>query len=108
MIRLILQVFCAIFSGIIEATAISNEILPFGSPFLALFCLVPLYLAVARAKSYRESFWLFFIQTSVAIINLSEGSNFLSTLRFIWQRVCRLDIVSGRTKIAYKINFKLF
>ena len=65
MIRLILQVFCAIFSGIIEATAISNEILPFGSPFLALFCLVPLYLAVARAKSYRESFWLFFIQTSV-------------------------------------------
>ena len=42
------------------------------------------------------------------IINLSEWSDFLSTLRFIWQRIRRLDVVSGRTKIAYKINFKLF
>ena len=56
MIRIILQVFYAIFSGIMEATAISNELYSFGSPFLALFCLVPLYLAVFRAKSYAESF----------------------------------------------------
>ena len=42
------------------------------------------------------------------IINLSEWSDFLSTLRFIWQRIRRLDVVSGRTKIAYKIDFKLF
>src|SRR5574344_1301951 len=62
MIRLILQVFCAIFSGFMEATAISNEVLPAGSPFLALFCLVPLYTAIFHAKNYRESFWLFFLQ----------------------------------------------
>ena len=42
------------------------------------------------------------------IINFSERSDFLSAFRFIRQRVCRLDIASGRTKIAYKINFKLF
>src|SRR5574344_887094 len=77
MIRLILQVFCAIFSGIMEATAISNEILPFGSPFLALFCLVPMYIAIHRAKSYRESFWLFFIQTfTVHLISSYWLANF--------------------------------
>ncbi|MBQ2208148.1 MAG: apolipoprotein N-acyltransferase [Treponema sp.] len=56
MICIILQVFYAIFSGIMEAAAISNELCSFGSPFLALFCLVPLYIALFRAKSYLESF----------------------------------------------------
>ena len=42
------------------------------------------------------------------IINFSERSDFLSAFRFIRQRICRLDVVSGRTKIAYKIDFKLF
>ena len=42
------------------------------------------------------------------IINFSKRSNFLSAFRFIRQRICRLDVVSGRTKIAYKIDFKLF
>src|SRR5574344_741362 len=65
MIRLILQVFCAIFSGFMEASAISNEIMPTGSPFLALFCLVPFYLALQRSKSYRESFWLMFLQAFI-------------------------------------------
>ena len=41
------------------------------------------------------------------IINLSERSDFLRTLCFIRQRVCRLNIVSGRSKITYKIDFKL-
>lgn len=58
----LLQVFYAAFSGIIEAFAISNELMPLGSPFLALFCLAPLYRAIYRSKSYRESFFLFFIQ----------------------------------------------
>jgi apolipoprotein N-acyltransferase len=65
MIRLILQVFCALFSGFMEAMAISNEIMPAGSPLLALFCLVPLYIALYRAKSCSESFWLMFLQTLV-------------------------------------------
>ncbi len=58
---LFLQVFCAIFSGAIQSLAISNELLPFGSSFLALICLSPLYLAAYDAKSYKQSFWLFFI-----------------------------------------------
>ncbi len=60
--RLILQVFCAIFSGIAEGFAISNEILPFGAPFLALICLLPLYVAVFNSKSYKESFFIFGLQ----------------------------------------------
>lgn len=58
-----LQVFYAIFSGLIQGLAISNEILHFGSPFLGLFCLIPLYIAVYRAKSYREAFRIFALQT---------------------------------------------
>lgn len=58
-----LQVFCAIFSGLLQGFAISNEILPFGSPLLGLFCLVPLYVALYRAKSYRGAFSIFALQT---------------------------------------------
>ena len=61
--QLFLQVFCAIFSGATESISISNEILPFGSPLTALFCLSPLYIAVYKSKSYKQTFWLFFIQT---------------------------------------------
>ena len=62
MIRIILQVFCAIFSGFMEAFSISNEILPFGSPLLALFSLVPLYTATFKVKSTKEAFGLWFLQ----------------------------------------------
>jgi len=77
MIRLILQVFCAIFSGFMEATAISNEILPAGSPFLALLCLVPLYPALYSAKKYRESFGILFVQAlTVHLISSYWLANF--------------------------------
>ncbi len=59
----ILQVFCALFSGIIEGTAIPNELLLLGSPLLALTSLVPLYISLYRAKTYKESFLLMFLQT---------------------------------------------
>ncbi len=61
--QLFLQVFCAIFSGATESISISNEILPFGSPFTALFSLTPLYIALYKSKSYSQTFWLFFLQT---------------------------------------------
>jgi apolipoprotein N-acyltransferase len=60
-----LQVFCALFSGIITALAIPNELLLLGSPVIGLFAAVPLYIAVSRAKSYRESFWLCGLQALV-------------------------------------------
>lgn len=65
MIRVILQVFCAIFSAFMEALSISNEITNAGSPLLGLFCLLPLYIAVYRAKSYRESFYIMGLQILV-------------------------------------------
>lgn len=62
MIHVILQVFCAIFSGLMEGLSISNEILLYGSPVLALFSLSPLYVALYSSKSYRESARLVAIQ----------------------------------------------
>jgi len=57
-----LQVFCAFFSGLILALAIPNEILLFGSPVMGIFALVPLYIAIAHASSYREAFLLTALQ----------------------------------------------
>ena len=51
----IIQVFYVIFSAIIFSLAIQNEFLPFGSPFLGLFALAPLYLALKNSRSYLES-----------------------------------------------------
>lgn len=53
--RRILQVFYASFSAIIFSAAIQNELLPFGSPFLGIFALAPLYLALRNSTSYLES-----------------------------------------------------
>ncbi len=49
------QVFYAIFSAFIFATALPNEFLFFGSPFLGFIALIPLYMAVANATSARFS-----------------------------------------------------
>lgn len=59
----ILQVFYALFSGIIEGAAIPNELLLHGSPLLALTSIVPLYISLYKAKTYKESFFIFFLQT---------------------------------------------
>ncbi|OJF77594.1 MAG: apolipoprotein N-acyltransferase [Treponema sp. CETP13] len=48
-----LQVFCALFSALLTATAIPNEFLTFGSPFIGLFALVPLYICISSAKSFK-------------------------------------------------------
>jgi len=50
-----LQVFYVLFSAIITALAIPNEILEFGSPFLGLFALVPFYTVLTRASSFKEA-----------------------------------------------------
>ncbi len=57
-----LQVFYVIFSAFIESFAIPNEFLLFGSPFLGLFALVPLYIALFRAKSFKEAGLLLSLQ----------------------------------------------
>jgi apolipoprotein N-acyltransferase len=49
------QVFYVIFSSIMMALAIQNEILPFGSPLLGLFSLVPLYMALSRCSGFKKA-----------------------------------------------------
>lgn len=73
----VLQVFYALFSGTIQGFAIANELIPFGSPFLALFCVAPLYISFYKSRSYGESFLLFFIQTlTVHLISSYWLANF--------------------------------
>lgn len=60
-----LQVFFALFSSIITSLAIQNEFLPFGSPFLGLFALVPLYYAISKSSSFLESALLVGLQISI-------------------------------------------
>lgn len=73
----VLQVFYAVFSGVIEGFAIANELIPYGSPFLALFCLAPLYMALYKSNSYKESFVIFFIQVlTVHLISSYWLANF--------------------------------
>lgn len=58
---LIFQVVCALFSGILSALAMPNEIFHFGSTVIGFFALVPLYFAVKKAKSYKVCALLFAI-----------------------------------------------
>lgn len=58
---LIFQVICALFSGILSALSMPNEIFHFGSPVIGFFALVPLYFAVKKANSYKVCALLFAI-----------------------------------------------
>ncbi|HAH61028.1 MAG TPA: apolipoprotein N-acyltransferase [Treponema sp.] len=60
-----LQVFYVLFSAVLVSLAIPNEILPLGSPYIALFSLIPFYIALSRCRSYREAFWLSGLQIIV-------------------------------------------
>lgn len=42
--------------------SISNEVLLYGSPIIGLFCLTPLYVALYKSKSYKESSLLVALQ----------------------------------------------
>ncbi|MBQ5999706.1 MAG: apolipoprotein N-acyltransferase [Treponema sp.] len=57
----ILQVFCILFSATVLSLGIPNEIYHFGSPFLGLISLVPMYLVYSELKSYKESFLYSFL-----------------------------------------------
>ena len=60
--ELILQVFYSIFSGVILAIAIPNELYLFGCPYFSLFAFIPYYLVFNRIKNYREAFLCGFLQ----------------------------------------------
>ena len=50
-----LQVFYIIFSALLLSAGIPNEILHLGSPIFGLFSLVPFYLALRSAKTFRRA-----------------------------------------------------
>lgn len=56
-----LQVFLSLFSALLLALAIPNELFLTGCPFIALFSLVPLYVVISNCKNYKEAFWLFWL-----------------------------------------------
>ena len=56
-----LQVFLSLFSAGLMALAIPNEFYHYGNPFLGIICLVPFYIALSNAKSYRRTFLLCFL-----------------------------------------------
>ncbi len=68
----ILQVFYAIFSGAMEALSISNSLIPMGSPLIAAFSLVPIYIAIYNARNYRQSFVLMMLQ-ALTVHLISSG-----------------------------------
>ena len=78
MLPAILQLFfCALISGVAQAFGISNEFFLYGSPFLGLFCLVPMYFCAYRTKSYGQAFFLFASQVlTVHIISSFWLANF--------------------------------
>jgi apolipoprotein N-acyltransferase len=61
----ILQVFYSIFSGIVTALAIPNELFLLGSPLLGIIALIPLFVAISRAKSFGEAGFLTGLQLFV-------------------------------------------
>lgn len=61
--HLILQIFYSILSGALLALAIPNEIYLLGMPVITLVAIIPLYLAIKKCKSYRETFIVMFTQT---------------------------------------------
>ena len=66
-----LQVFCAVFSGLLLALAIPNELYKLGSPVIGLLSLAPLYLSVTRAKDYNEAFRVCALQALVCHLTSS-------------------------------------
>lgn len=57
--KIFFQVFCAVFSGILSALAIPNELFNKGSPLFAFVALVPLYMAAKSANSFKKTALLF-------------------------------------------------
>lgn len=59
---LILQVFYSVFSGLLLTTGIPNELFLLGNPFYAFISIIPYYIAIKNASSYRRAFLLGFVQ----------------------------------------------
>ncbi|MBO6101579.1 MAG: hypothetical protein J6P07_09690, partial [Spirochaetaceae bacterium] len=90
-----LQVFYIIFSALLLSAGIPNEILYLGSPFLGLFALVPFYLALRSARTFRRA-------------GLLTGLHFglMQLLSSFWLgtfKDCAIFTVGGPT-IAYAIE----
>ena len=72
----ILQVFYSIFSGIVTALAIPNELFLLGSPLLGIIALIPLFVVISRAKSFREAGFLTGLQLFVTHFQKRHSNRF--------------------------------
>ncbi|TFG81503.1 MAG: apolipoprotein N-acyltransferase [Spirochaetales bacterium] len=54
--RILRMVFFAALSGVLLPLALPNELFPWGNPALGLIALVPLYLAIDGARSFKGAF----------------------------------------------------
>lgn len=70
--KVIFQVFCTIFSAFILILAIPNEIFLFGCPFLALFALIPFYIAYTNFSSPANAAFL----TGLLVFLVHLGSSY--------------------------------
>ncbi len=59
---LILQVFYSVFSGLLLALGIPNELFLLGNPFYAFIAIIPYYIAIKKTKNFKEAFLLGFVQ----------------------------------------------
>lgn len=61
--ELILQVFYSVFSALLIAAALPNEIYLLGCPVIILFALIPFYFSISKAKNYLSAFVIGFSLT---------------------------------------------
>lgn len=78
----LLQVFFAIFSATVFALALPNEFLTFGSPVLGLFALVPFYIAISTAKTFKRAMLITMIQTILVHLLSSFWLGFFKSAGF--------------------------
>ena len=58
---LILQVFYSVFSGLLLTLGIPNELFLLGNPFYAFIAVIPFYIAIKKAKNFRQAFLFGFV-----------------------------------------------
>ncbi len=99
----ILQVFYSFLSGAILALAIPNEFLSFGSPFLGLISLIPLYIATYESKNHFSLFLVMFVNACTTHLFSSFWlSNFHGFALFTLGASC---IGTGCVKALFSIVF---
>ena len=106
----ILQVFYAFFSSLLQTTAIPNEIFLRGFPLVSLICLAPLYISANKSRSYTMTFFCFAIQTGILHIFSSFWLGFYRDFAIftLGASAAGTAIIGGFFGIFFHAGSKLF